>query len=666
MKFTLVASALASFFVLYGNILFSADMLGDVGIFNPNDGNNKQSNGINGKNLFKTKDSGNGEYDRSSKVGRALVSGQAISYMWASSDEKKSFYDISGSADDWGMNCDAILRLGAEIKSNDSGVKYGADFQIAIPHVQGKNFEKKAALNRGSRIFASTPYGDFSMGYQEGVESMMKIDSSNIVAGDESSSWTQHLRGVLSEKKNALGYTMYPFLFSAGLYSENVFRNNDNMTSTVDGSKDFINNLPFRISYQSPNFMGLRFGFSYSPLGYKFQHFGRTLDIYSVKANKVVNQLPTFEVKLPSATVNLSELVKKLGTAKLDAELELSKQQELDKNALHIKFKDKEEGYLPCKGKIELLGVPGAGVSSHDPIEFGIEVDSIEEVKIPISQIELKNLTITLPDLEKFDSNLPVIQKGDTQVTKKGERESIVTKRSKNKSDQVFFGAKYEHILSGSIAYSYDLSNGFKFSTSLVGEYAHPRLHFNTQNYDIYPENYNLQGISIGSLLSYSNVSFAIAYGYLGHSGFAKHYILHKKTARNGESNAIYTMCERSNTYYWDIAFGYQYKSSNISVTYFKSNRSSNILQDISLGVEYHLLKEQSKMKCKLFGNYHHYKFSEITIAVDNVRYDDGYDNSAKPGISPVIGTGLDKSNVIRNASNGSGNIFLVGAKLEF
>ncbi|AHX09993.1 ECH_0525 family surface protein Esp73 [Ehrlichia chaffeensis] len=659
MKFTLVASALASFFVLYGNILFSADMLGDVGIFNPNDGNNKQSNGINGKNLFKTKDSGNGEYDRSSKVGRALVSGQAISYMWASSDEKKSFYDISGSADDWGMNCDAILRLGAEIKSNDSGVKYGADFQIAIPHVQGKNFEKKAALNRGSRIFASTPYGDFSMGYQEGVESMMKIDSSNIVAGDESSSWTQHLRGVLSEKKNALGYTMYPFLFSAGLYSENVFRNNDNMTSTVDGSKDFINNLPFRISYQSPNFMGLRFGFSYSPLGYKFQHFGRTLDTYSVKKYKVINKLPdSLKVSLPAATVDLSKLVGKLKEADLNAKLNLT---EKGKNtSATIKFREQQDGSIPCKGKITLFGQE-AQISSNDDVAFGIDLDSVEGITIPLSEIELKDLKITLPDL-KDCSNLPVKHNDNVKAdAKTGRNESIATKRNKNTSDEVFFGAKYEHILSGSVAYSYDLSNGFKFNTSLVGEYAHPRLHFNTQNYNIYPENYNLQGISIGSLLSYSNISFAIAYGYLGHSGFAKHYILHKKTG-----DGIYTMYERSNTYYWDIAFGYQYKSSNISITYFKSNRSGNILQDISLGVEYHLLKEQSKMKCKLFGNYHHYKFSEITIAVDNVRYDDGYHNTVATVGSTVYGKGLDKSDVIRNASNGSGNIFLVGAKLEF
>ncbi|AHX03620.1 hypothetical protein ECHHL_0459 [Ehrlichia chaffeensis str. Heartland] len=665
MKFTLVASALASFFVLYGNALFSADMLGDVGIFNPNDGNNKQSNGINGKNLFKTKDSENDEYNRSSRVGRALVSGQAISYMWASSDEKKSFYDISGSADDWGMNCDAILRLGAEIKSNDSGVKYGADFQIAIPHVQGKNFEKKAALNRGSRIFASTPYGDFSMGYQEGVESMMKIDSSNIVAGDESSSWTQHLRGVLSEKKNALGYTMYPFLFSAGLYSENVFRNNDNMTSTVDSNKDFINNLPFRISYQSPNFMGLRFGVSYSPLGYKFQHFGRTLDTYSIGKYKVINKFPdSLKVTLPAATVDLNELVSKLRDAGLSGTLDLSKE---GIRSATIKFKERDDNSIPCKGKIAIFGEEST-VSDGDQVTFGIDLDSVEGITVPLSEIELKDLKVTLSGLEGFNNSLPV-QQGTSSVdinTKTGRNESVATKRNKNTSDQVFFGAKYEHILSGSIAYSYDLSNGFQFSTSLVGEYAHPRLHFNTQNYDIYPENYNLQGISIGSLLSYSNIRFAIAYGYLGHSGFAKHYILHKKTGDSGEKNSIYTMYERSNTYYWDIAFGYQYKSSNISVTYFKSDRSGNVLQDIGLGVEYHLLKEQSKMKCKLFGNYHHYKFSEITIAVDNVYYDDGYNNSSAQAGKTVYGKGLDKSNVIRKTSNGSGNIFLVGAKLEF
>ncbi|KJV65366.1 MULTISPECIES: ECH_0525 family surface protein Esp73 [Ehrlichia] len=675
MKFTLVASALASFLILYGNASFSVDILSDINISDIGIGK-KQVDSINAKDVFTTNSLENKEYNRSLKVGRALVSGQAISYMWSSSDEYRGLSDISGDMDDWGMNYDAILRVGAEIKSNDSGVKYGVDFQVSVPNVKGKNFEKKAALNRGSRIFASTPYGDFSVGYQEGVESIMKLDSSNVIAGDESSSWTQHVRGALSERKNALGYSVYPFLFSAGLYSENIFRNNDNMVRTVDNDKDFINNLPFRMSYQSPNFMGLRFGVSYSPLGYKFEHFGRVLDLYTTDIINVVNKIPEFDVVTPSpGTVDLSTLIEKLKTANLTGTLTL-KQEKNKVPKLKVKFNNKGENtsdndqqenleYIPCKGTVTLLSNREAGsMSEHDPIHFGIEGDSVE-MEIPASDIELKDLTITLSDLGGI-SQLSVKQDGQISITPKeaDANKSKVIQRLKNTEDEIFFGAKYEHILSASIAYNYDFNNDLKSSTSVVGEYARPRLYFNTKNhYDIYAESHNLQGISIGSILSYKNVNFALAYGYLGQSGFIKHYIAHKS-----DTEMLYPMYERPSTYYWDMAFGYQYKSSYISVAYFKSNRSDNILQDINLGFEYNLLKEHSKMKCKLFGNYHHYKFSEISI-VDSVSYDDGsgYKTTTAEGESATnTGKGIIAQSVVKTKKNGSGNIFLVGAKVEF
>lgn len=82
-------------------------------------------------------------------------------------------------------------------------------------------------------------------------------------------------------KKADAGYLLYNFNFNPGLYSESVFRDDDNLVfnnSNHDASvgiitKDFINNLPFRLSYQSQNFMGLKFGISYSPVGYNQQLF---------------------------------------------------------------------------------------------------------------------------------------------------------------------------------------------------------------------------------------------------------------------------------------------------------------------------------------------------------------------------------------------------------
>ncbi|AUO54715.1 hypothetical protein C1I72_02280 [Ehrlichia canis] len=662
MRLTLVSSALASFFVLLGSSAFSVDILSDVNIFNL-DVENKQVDKVNEKNLSKNLE--NKERNNLVKVGRALVSGQAISYMWASADKCDDIFDISGNMDNYGMSYDALLRLGAEIRSGDAGTKYGADFQVAIPSVKGRNFERKAALNRGSRIFAATQYGNFSVGYQEGVESIMKLDSSNIIAGDESSSWTQHLRGALSEKKNALGYPMYPFLFSAGLYSENVFRNDDNIELAAN-NKDFINNLPLRMSYLSPSFMGLRFGVSYSPLGYKFDSFSTVLEQYTTEKVEVMTEMPELSVNSSGGggTVDLTELIsalKKGGSLSDSCELNLVNSSEpyleidLPKSNL---FEDDSEGEVGVRCRGKLVGLTPELKAGSD-FTFYIDLQDNKKAKVPISGFKLCNAKVNFEDLEEERLKSTKFELGNLEITgAKNVSKSPLIKRSKSKEDSVLFGTKYEHIFSGSIAYDYDFHD-FKFSTSIVGEYARPRLYFNTKNYDIYPESYNLQGVSIGSVLSYKNVNFAAAYGYLGRSGFVKYYSVLNNTADSTTTVSVQPLYERSNTYYLDAALGYQYHSYYISVGYFKSSRSGNILQDINLGIEYNLLKSQSKMKCKLFGNYHYYKFSEVSI-VDKVCYNS---EVGKPACSVC---GLAEHRLEKHEKSGFGNIFLVGAKLEF
>ncbi|CEI85366.1 Uncharacterized protein ehr_00760 [Ehrlichia minasensis] len=649
MKLTLVSSALASFFVLLGSSAFSVDILSDVNIFNLDA---KQVDKVNEKNFSDKKNLDNRE-NNLVKVGRALVSGQAISYMWASADKSDNIFDISGNMDNYGMSYDAILRLGAEIKSGDSGTKYGADFQVAIPSVKGRNFERKAALNRGSRLFAATQYGNFSVGYQEGVESIMKLDSSNIIAGDESNSWTQHLRGVLSEKKNALGYSMYPFLFSAGLYSENVFRNDDNIDLT-NGNKDFINNLPLRMSYLSPSFMGLRFGVSYSPIGYKFDAFSTVLEQYTTRNINVMTQMPS--LRIDGGTVNLSTLIDKLKSGTLNNVLLT-----LDSKDVEFSLPCNSDQCIKCKGQVQLSG---NGLSNGDNISFSIHLDdNNQKITLPISDLKLANPGVTFQGLDSINGNVSITP-GTINVG--GGYLSQLTQRNKsNKDNMLFFGTKYEHIFSGSIAYDYDF-HGFKFSTSVVGEYARPRLYFNAKNYNIYPESYNLQGVSIGSVLSYKDVNFAAAYGYLGHSGFVKYYsVLDNVDSRTTTVNVqpvVRPLHERSNTYYLDAALGYQYHSYYISVGYFKSSRSGNILQDINLGIEYNLLKSQSKMKCKLFGNYHYYKFSEVSIVDDKVCYKSEMEEEPEPACA----CRLAEHEFKQKQESGFGNIFLVGAKLEF
>ena len=211
------------------------------------------------------------------KGGRIKFSGNMVSYGWYSgSDSKNSAIairnkrfnvDIGGNVDNVGTKHDGMLNLGVDSKPDKYGIIYGVYSQIHVPHVAGKSFSNNTAFNRGSKIFAKTPYGDFSVGYQEGVESIMKLNAFSLIAGDNYNIWAKHLRNILYDMKDVSGYFVYCLNFYSGLYSESFFRNSDNIvTGVIAGT--FINNLPFRLSYQSQNFMGLRFGVSYSPFGY--------------------------------------------------------------------------------------------------------------------------------------------------------------------------------------------------------------------------------------------------------------------------------------------------------------------------------------------------------------------------------------------------------------
>ncbi|ABD45211.1 gram-negative porin family protein [Ehrlichia chaffeensis str. Heartland] len=276
MKNLFVISAFTSLLMMSSYNAFSDEILD--GIFGSNNkfiNNTKNSfSGINNKALV--------------KGGRIKFAGDMISYTWYSSDDtrnsnkfsrvsKRFDIDTGGNINNVGAKHDGMFSIEIDSNPDKHGIVYGAYSQINIPHVAGKSFGNNAAFNRGSKIFAKTPYGNFSVGYQEGVESMMKLNAFSIVAGDDSNIWTKHLRNILHEKKDGQsGYSVYYFNFNSGLYSESLFRNSDNIVfddidyylGTGIISRSFINNLPFRLSYQSQNFMGLRFGVSYSPFGY--------------------------------------------------------------------------------------------------------------------------------------------------------------------------------------------------------------------------------------------------------------------------------------------------------------------------------------------------------------------------------------------------------------
>ncbi|AAZ68545.1 hypothetical protein [Ehrlichia canis] len=293
MKNPLIISALASLLMMCSNSAFSDEMLNDMSAVDKNCGseidiaNCKKFIGNVKKCVLLS------EMNSAIKKSSGLkFSGNVVSYGWYSSDSSKSTkkflnhtrlfdVDTGGNIEKIGTKHDAILSLRVESNPDKHGIVYGIHSQVNIPNVAGRSFNRHAAFNRGSKVFAKTPYGDFSAGYQEGMESVIKLNAFDIAAGDNYNIWAKHLRGIVHEKKESPSYLLYNFNFNPGLYSESVFRNDDNLVFDKSNhnasfgiiTKDFVNNLPFRLSYQSQNFMGLRFGISYSPAGYNQQLF---------------------------------------------------------------------------------------------------------------------------------------------------------------------------------------------------------------------------------------------------------------------------------------------------------------------------------------------------------------------------------------------------------
>ncbi|MGN7618488.1 MAG: porin [Ehrlichia sp.] len=198
---------------------------------------------------------------------RIDVGGKILSYAWVA-DNSKDMYDH-------GARLDGIFNIRSVNTNPKLGISYGANLQLAVPAVKNEGFVPSVkGYNRGAQLFIDSSYGSFSFGYQEGVESVMKVDPSMIESGDNSVTWVQCIG--LSDFGKRVGYHVFPGLYSESLFNER-YNESYNDSSMWIKDRDFVNNLPFRISYQSPDFMGIKFGISYSPSGYDVDLFEHVL-----------------------------------------------------------------------------------------------------------------------------------------------------------------------------------------------------------------------------------------------------------------------------------------------------------------------------------------------------------------------------------------------------
>ncbi|MDR0772720.1 MAG: porin [Wolbachia pipientis] len=172
--------------------------------------------------------------------------------------------NIGDYSESMGMISDAILHLRAENKNEDLGLFYGADVQFHVPVTEGKGASQgvNAARGRSAHVFLSSKYGDVKLGYQFGPEALMRLDATRIatVDGAADSDW---FRKVNLEGSAA----NFPFYVTPRLYTESFSSESEKLSFRMAGkyNKDVMTTLPFRAAYYSPNYMGARFGISYSP-----------------------------------------------------------------------------------------------------------------------------------------------------------------------------------------------------------------------------------------------------------------------------------------------------------------------------------------------------------------------------------------------------------------
>ncbi|QKX03129.1 porin [Wolbachia endosymbiont of Litomosoides sigmodontis] len=202
-----------------------------------------------------------------------VMSGKSTGYYDGISDKVKGANPIFPSeignigdySEDMGMIADAILHLRAENENEDKGLLYGADVQFQVPVTEGKGASQgiRAARGRSAHVFLSSRYGDLKLGYQFGPEALMRLDATRIatIDGAADSDW---FRKVNLEGSAA----SFPFYVTPRLYTESFSSESEKLSFRMAGKyyKDVMAaTLPFRVAYYSPNYVGARFGISYSP-----------------------------------------------------------------------------------------------------------------------------------------------------------------------------------------------------------------------------------------------------------------------------------------------------------------------------------------------------------------------------------------------------------------
>ncbi|WP_237342925.1 WD0745 family porin [Wolbachia endosymbiont of Folsomia candida] len=542
--------------------------------------------------------------------------------------------NIGDYSDNKGMLTDAILHLRAENKNEDLGLLYGADVQFHVPVTEGKGASQGvyAARGRSAHIFVNSEYGDVKLGYQFGPESLMRLDATRIATADGAadSDW---FRKVNLEGSAA----SFPFYVTPRLYTESFSSESEKLSFRMAGryNKGVMTTLPFRVAYYSPNYMGARFGISYSPrydsslfsvnegssainldshaddIAGKFIKAGNfsyaeagkatladdiskaTGSIKGATGATVVDKTAAIEavatalfpsIKQPVAADIDTAIKKDTAIQGMKPGFDIKNEIDISTLAATKKYDNPDAFKAALTEKINAknsdyitkddtgkANVAEAKAAVNAVIKEAVE-DLISDLELNASRISATKRKEIIDKVNQVYGNAIVLD-----AIKNGPHGSSAIKH---------VGPDYQNIFSAGVSYEYDFAEqNVKVKASAVGEYGQAKeSNANKHVYNEYVEYNDLMGVNFGVSADYKvnedqSAKFAASFAYLGKSGQPKGI----KTLISGEYRKLLDTDERvkglkaqfdgddKNTMYWTAGAGYQYENAYTSLTYFGS-----------------------------------------------------------------------------------------------
>ncbi|GHM58291.1 MAG: hypothetical protein sL5_06760 [Candidatus Mesenet longicola] len=560
-----------------------------------------------------------------------------------------------------GSSVNTTLNIRAENTNYDLGLIYGADIKLNVPITKSGSMR-----SRGAHIFANTEFGDMNVGFMEGAESIMRVDASRIAAGDGGADSNWFRKANLEGNKGNFPFYVTPHLYSESLFSESNWLS---FRDAVKYNKSFIDTQPFRISYFSPAFMGLKVGVSYSPnydsdlfatggmqkvkylepddkVGSRFsintdEKIKEVIDAAVLAAHPGVADKTKLEAAANGVTISnptrvsdseRDNLIKAVADAVFSSATvdKVKIKEAIHKNAgvdtsvtvdavadevIKLRSKDSSELVTAIKAISGASVVPAKDTPKDPMIKAIVDgaVDKMKPTGLTLTNVTSKMVSDVKPHM-KFD--IGTAKEFYTLLATSGN----------------YVGPNYENIVSGGISYDYDFDD-FKVKVSATGEKGQVK-EIKGDRYGIYGKYNDLMAFNLGLSAEYFGFKFAASYANLGKSGQPKEICTrgadNKYACKDGNIKHL-----QKDTYYWTAGAGYEFGSAYVSATYFKSKSAeANELSDIVIGAEYNLALNGNKNPLVPYVTWHHFETKEKDLPSDR--------------------------------KNNKGNIFLVGVKHNF